>query len=807
MLKTIQRKIEDNWIDAVRVELSKKESDKNVLNPKIYKVYESWINFLSNKREEKRIHKFFQDENLIKSLKSIDNIIIGFSMVITYHKFRPYSTIAVLIGNNCIYKIYKNLSLKSNTSSETYSDFLNKNNIEKDTFFQLGVWILEMFITREVFNHINSSDRSEPSIITINENTLKEVINNLVIHPSSLPMICPPVEWSEDKFGGFLLNSEYKINLIGGTGTAHDHLVKNKESLYSAVNYLNNIKFKINTKLLEYLKNKGSFLLDSPVPTNKHEIDQYNSMDLQRKITLKIAETYSEFDFFLNIHADWRGRLYTNSFWISYQANDLSNALTNLSVGEVLTEKGRDYLYIYGANLYIYGANLYNEFNTAKKPYKARIEWVEDNMEKILRMDSHFINDAEEKFAFASFCLVMRDLNKNPNCLVHLPVFLDATCSGIQHLAGLIQDYELGSRVNLIPQNDEDSVGDIYGGLVLPINKAINEFGEENIDYTELKDLKLDRSILKLSIMTKVYNVTNYGIAYQLENKFDKIVETKSFLGKNGKEKTFQDISYKVPNKYGEFTIVKMKHIFKIATIINDQIFVAFPSLKNIYDYFINITKIIVKIGVPMVWFTPTGLEIHQNYLESERYEVSVSLGGRTKTLSLMKKIPGKTDKGKQSSAIIPNIVHSLDAAHLIGVIIKAINNNFTPILSVHDCFGTHPNKMDELNMRVRKEFIQLYTNQQFLKDFHQTFINTIKLNNKNIYLIGPEDQDRWIDELKFGKGRIRIPLGETCQVIEIESVNKNKNITKIKRYAIPEIPKTAGLNLDDVLKSKYIIT
>jgi DNA-directed RNA polymerase len=69
-----------------------------------------------------------------------------------------------------------------------------------------------------------------------------------------------------------------------------------------------------------------------------------------------------------------------------------------------------------------------------------------------------------------------------------------------------------------------------------------------------------------------------------------------------------------------------------------------------------------------------------------------------------------KTATSKQVQAIIPNIIHSLDASHLINLINTAINKNFTPIISVHDCFGTHPNKMDELSFLVKKEFITLYT-------------------------------------------------------------------------------------------------
>lgn len=54
---------------------------------------------------------------------------------------------------------------------------------------------------------------------------------------------------------------------------------------------------------------------------------------------------------------------------------------------------------------------------------------------------------------------------------------------------------------------------------MVDINKAINKFGKLNPDFSSLANVKLTRDILKLSIMTKVYNVTTYGIAVQLQKK------------------------------------------------------------------------------------------------------------------------------------------------------------------------------------------------------------------------------------------------------------------------------------------------
>jgi hypothetical protein len=100
------------------------------------------------------------------------------------------------------------------------------------------------------------------------------------------------------------MNKEDGIDLIGGNYLKHGHEVKNRESLYQAVNYVNRIKFKINTDLLDYLNGKGSFLLNEPIPTDKSEVEAYKSNELQTKITLKIAQTYRDIDFYLNIHTD-----------------------------------------------------------------------------------------------------------------------------------------------------------------------------------------------------------------------------------------------------------------------------------------------------------------------------------------------------------------------------------------------------------------------------------------------------------------------------------------------------------------------
>lgn len=86
-----------------------------------------------------------------------------------------------------------------------------------------------------------------------------------------------------------------------------------------------------------------------------------------------------------------------------------------------------------------------------------------------------------------------------------------------------MKNLELGTNTNLISSTNEEKPEDIYSILLDPINKAINKFGQLNPDYSMLSLVKLSRKEIKTSVMTKVYNVTVYGISQQLQSTFKSI--------------------------------------------------------------------------------------------------------------------------------------------------------------------------------------------------------------------------------------------------------------------------------------------
>lgn len=511
-----QEILESSWLESIKSKLEDDKFIKERYSHKLLNVVKEAarsLDILSKQRSFKRRFPHFYQE-----LNKMEYILLTFAFVITYNERYNATMLSVTLGETILFKVFKNLKLDNQSidaSQEdklkgTFKEFKNELKYDSKKFVILGdlfIQLLSQYPHNIFYRDYNQKDYDQEGLsiaatFKINSDYLDEVRNNLVLPPNTLPMLCEPNKWSDNNYGGFLENDIQGIDLVSGEGK-HKHKIENRESLYTAVNITSQIKFEINKDLLHYLNNEGNYLL---------EIQN----ELQRNITMKIAEVYSKHPFYLNTHADWRGRIYSPSFFLTYQGNDLSSALINFHIGESINEDGRYYLKIFGANNH-------NQNNISKESYITRINWVCDNYQKFINLDPDLILSAENKFTFAAFCLNMRNLHNDPSFVIKTPVFLDATCSGIQHLAALMQDIELGVPVNLTPYKEDEKPGDIYSELIPPINEAINKFGDESVEHSTLSLVKLDRKILKQSIMTKVYNVSNFGISEQLKSKLQSV--------------------------------------------------------------------------------------------------------------------------------------------------------------------------------------------------------------------------------------------------------------------------------------------
>lgn len=115
------------------------------------------------------------------------------------------------------------------------------------------------------------------------------------------------------------------------------------------------------------------------------------------------------------------------------------------------------------------------------------------------------------------------ELSKTFN--TYLPIQLDATCNGFQHLALLSDEVDLFSNLNLSEGKIEDDPKDFYTFILNKIKAHLQTLLLRFEDKTKereriirLLQLYLKRSNLKPVVMTKPYNASNYSLTNYLAN-------------------------------------------------------------------------------------------------------------------------------------------------------------------------------------------------------------------------------------------------------------------------------------------------
>jgi hypothetical protein len=137
------------------------------------------------------------------------------------------------------------------------------------------------------------------------------------------------------------------------------------EVFYSSINYLNSIKFKINVPMLmfvieEWNKDQSSLFKGynryQEISTEdsrmiQKEKEKHNALHQLYFNIINIAILFRAQVFYFPVFADFRGRLYTLSNYLSYQGNDLARSLLLFESNEVLNDKGYECLNVYFSNL------------------------------------------------------------------------------------------------------------------------------------------------------------------------------------------------------------------------------------------------------------------------------------------------------------------------------------------------------------------------------------------------------------------------------------------------------------------------
>lgn len=184
--------------------------------------------------------------------------------------------------------------------------------------------------------------------------------------------------------------------------------------------------------------------------------------------------------FFLPWKADYRGRIYAETPWLTPQGGDLQRALFEFAHGQVLDEAGVRALRRHGANLAKRSVVLKDLGIGGRQvlTLEERERWVLQHEEDIVRSAQDPLGHpfwriaAGKPMQFLAFCLAYAQWKQQPDTPIHLPVQIDGTCNGLQHIAALAGDEALARAVNVLPR-DDGAPGDIYSELADAARSAV----------------------------------------------------------------------------------------------------------------------------------------------------------------------------------------------------------------------------------------------------------------------------------------------------------------------------------------------
>lgn len=536
--------------------------------------------------------------------------------------------------------------------------------------------------------------------------------------------------------------------------------------LFEAINKMQLTAYQVNREVLEVatwaFKEKEEAFSDIWEEASK---ESQVSKLRDTKAIFTIAKKVKYFPWYHMYQVDFRSRCYPTTGYFTSQGTDLSKGLILREESKEVGEAGHVWLLISVANLW--GGDSGDSRKTDKLPLTERAQWTVINEDWILECardpkEHKEWMKADKPWCFLATIFELKNLREHGDLTYksHLEVWIDGTCSGLQHLSALTRDHETGPFVNLTKR---EQVGDLYAHMAkgvwkrieehyrgltdlqqrrsekyiqdtLSINRRIAECEEYSEEYKfltdgasnlrnsahtitgiawvvfwrRITDPKERRKILKRNIMTIAYGSTPYGMSQQ---QID-----------DARKHSISVLRYMTrawPAKLG-------REIYDAAQ----------DSLKRpmeLLRLFSNAGERADKAETYLRWTTPiVNIPIEQHYAEGVVKKVWINWGApkgvklstgyylNTLQLHICFIEELVQSRRKQKGASAPNITHSLDATHLI-MTVCAVPFNMT---TVHDSFGCLIGDMPVLYEETRKQFHRLYKNNPLPKILEEIEVN-----------------------------------------------------------------------------------
>jgi DNA-directed RNA polymerase len=507
--------------------------------------------------------------------------------------------------------------------------------------------------------------------------------------------------------------------------------------LVDTLNKLNRTGWVINPFVFDTFQKARFHTNKTPFKAMK-EVDPIKRASLV--IELEAIETLAERNknnvFYHLYNVDFRGRIYPNTAFLHEQSSDNAKGLLLLDEAVPLGEEGYYWLAVHTANM----------FGNDKVSLDDRVQWVQDNFDILMGyVEDPMANDnwmdSDKPLCFLACCnelsLIQQwviggnDQDDFPSCL---PVYIDGSNNGVQHLTAMSKDETVAPLVNLVPR---DLPGDVYMYVaektIEQVCKDAADMGQVGQDkfeevFTQLVELKADVAKYSNNTKSAVYDAAYKRLAAFGNANFDKRAKLGPVFWSKIKDKKIWRKTVKRPVMvlgYGGTASGMRTMVFEdtydlsdylrdkdkswsdyLGTLIYDTCYKELPGPAKMLGVFEKLGASENEKGNHVAYRqVVTGFPVVQPYTETQTKEVELPYDGKTIRLNVQLKKDDKLGKRKQKQSSAPNLVHSVDAAHLTMVVHDA---PYTATV-VHDSFGCHAGNMSHMFMHVREKFVELY--------------------------------------------------------------------------------------------------
>ena len=645
-----------------------------------------------------------QNQLVIKIVESIASALEAECQMQYYESVAPalFNTLKDNYWHQAKGTDYKRKSMQTIMNKTDVEPWIPWNGIRK---VQLGGFMLEAIAhSSGWFTNVEQRiGRKSKTYVTTTDvfNKHKDEIVRLteLFSPLAKPMYIEPRDWSTTNDGGYYLNQLTNCHEMVRRG---EPLPIQGKTTYAFLNKIQKVKYKLNDFIVNVAKSLeekeievGKFrpVINHPIPpkpvdidTNKEARKEWRKakavvhnknanewrISCRTRMTMNCVREFEGKDFYIPWSFDYRGRAYPIPSFLTPQDTDFGKSLLRFSEESKITEEGIRWLAFQVATTY----------GLDKATMEERLAWVDvpENKELIIRVATSPLNNigdweaADEPFQFLAACheyyLVVIAGKKTTG----LPVATDATCSGLQILAGLARDKSTACLVNVMPS---DKPQDAYQVIA---DKSINNIPKRLRPYW-------DRKKTKRCVMTIPYNA-------------------KPFSNRQYIRDAFKDVDIEV----------QKEELTQIVQAVRDAMEQVVPGPMKVMRWIEKEVSKVIKNGANhLIWVTPSGFRVTQKLMKQDWKRVELQLFGTTN-------LRVGTDKDKEvdllhhKNATAPNLIHSLDASllHLSATKFDA------PISLIHDSVLCRATDMTYLSTLVRETYMHLFAEHDFLKDFAQ---------------------------------------------------------------------------------------